>query len=287
MHHDSLDQSYNGFKDVLIEAGVKEEIIDYLIAGDLSNCYSVADKLVNANSDLICAISTPAMQAASAATTNIPLVGCAITDYELSRLIESRDNPNGHITGVSDLTPIDEQFDLIKQLLPDTKKVAIMFCGSEDNSIIQGQMAEEAAKSHGFEYKVYTVSESNEIQSITEKICNDQVDVIYIPTDNLLATYISSVEGITSQYQIPIIPGAKSMVEVGGYATYGLDYYNLGQLAGEQAIAIINGEKTTANTPIAYLDADDCQLIVNLKIAKKCGLSTNKADYPDNTKFVE
>lgn len=286
MHHSSLDESYEGFKDVLIKEGVSEDHIEYLVAGDLSNCTTVADKLVNSGNDLILALSTPAMQAAIAATSNLPIVGCAITDYELAKIVDNN-QPGRHVTGVSDLTPIKDQFKMMVDLLPDVKKVGILYCGSESNSIIQGTMAVEAADELGLEFKVYTVSESNEIQTVTEKVCNDGVDVIYIPTDNLLATYMASVEGIASVYQIPIIPGAEAMVKDGGYATYGLNYYNLGQLAGEQAVAILKGEKTAADTPIGYLDVEECQLIVNLTTAKKCGLSVNKADYPSGTEFVE
>ena len=133
--------------------------------------------------------------------------------------------------------------DLLTKLLPDAKNVAIMYCGSEDNSIIQGKIAEEAAKKLNLNYKIYTVSESSEIQSVTEKIASDKMDVIYIPTDNLLATYMSSVESVASQYKIPVIPGEEGMCATGGYATYGLDYYNLGKLAGQQALAILKETK--------------------------------------------
>ena len=220
MQHAALDASYEGFKDVLVEAGIKEDNIEYLVAGDVSNCSTVADKLVNGNNNLIYAIATPALQSVAAASSQIPIVGCAVTDYESTNLIQSNDNPGTNVTGASDLTPINEQFDLIKQLLPDAKNVAIMYCGSEDNSIIQGKIAEEAAKKLNLNYKVYTVSESSEIQSVTEKIASDKMDVIYIPTDNLLATYMSSVESVASQYKIPVIPGEEGMCATGGYATY-------------------------------------------------------------------
>ena len=287
LQHDALDASYEGFKDVLIEAGVKENHIEYLVAGDVSNCSTVADKLVNGNNNLIYAIATPALQAVAAATTTIPVVGCAITDYEQTKLVNSNNEPGGNITGASDLTPIKEQFDLLTQLLPDAKNVAIMYCGSEDNSIIQGKIAEEQAKAHQLNSKIYTVSDSNDIQSVTEQICNDKNDVIYIPTDNLLATYMSSVEAIASANKIPCIVGEEAVVANGGFATYGLSYYNLGKLAGQQALAILKGEATPANTPIAFLEAKDCELVINLKVATKLGLSGNKADYPENAKFIE
>ena len=287
MKHDALDASYQGFKDVLVAAGVKEENIRYEIAGEQANCTTVADALVNGGNHLIYAIATPALQAAAATTEMIPIVGCAVTDYEETKLVSSNEAPGGNITGASDLTPIKEQFDLITQLLPQAKKVAIMYCGSEDNSKLQAKIAIDAAKAKNLEYKEYKVSDSNDIQAVTQQIANDKKDVIDIPTDNLLATYMTSVESMTSPAGIPIIAGEEGMTKAGGYATYGLNYYNLGKVAGNQALAILKGEKTAANTPISYLDASNCQMIVNLKIAKKLGLSTNKADYSSDALFIE
>lgn len=286
MQHDALDASYKGFKEELVKAGVNPDNIDYQIAGDQSNCTTVADKLVNGGNDLIYAIATPALQATAAATTEIPIIGCAVTDYESTKLVKSNDKPGGNVTGASDLTPVKEQFDLMEKMLPNTKKVAIMYCGSEDNSIFQGNLAVEAAKDKGYEYKVYKVSDSNEIQAVTSQIVNDKNDVVYIPTDNLLATYISSVEAITSPAKIPCIVGEEGMVKSGGFATYGINYENLGHEAGKQALAILKGEKTAADTPIAQLKAEDCTLCINLKVAEKCGIAINKEDYPDAA-FIE
>lgn len=286
MQHDALDASYEGFKKELIEAGVKEENIEHQIAGDNSNCTTVADKLVNGGNDLIYAIATPALQAAAAATSQIPIVGCAITDYKSTDLVKSNDKPGGNVTGASDLTPVKDQFELMKKMLPNAKKVAIMYYGSEDNSIIQGNLAEEAAKENGLEYKVYKVSDSNEIQAVTSQIVSDKNDVVYIPTDNLLATYMSSVEAITSPAKIPCIVGEEGMVKSGGFATYGINYENLGREAGKQALAILKGEKTAADTPVVKLDVKNCTLAINLKVAKKCGITVNKEDYSDAS-FIE
>lgn len=287
MKHVALDKSYEGFKDVLVDAGVKEENIDYQIAGDQSNCTTVADKLVNSDNDLIYAIATPALQQAASATADLPIVGCAVTDYESTKLVKSNEKPGGNVTGASDLTPIEQQFDLLKELLPNAKKVGIMYCSSEDNSKIQGAIAEKAAKKLELEYVTRTISDSNDIQSVvTQLTSNDGVDVIYIPTDNVLATYMSSVEAVASDAKIPVICGEEGMVKEGGFATYGIDYYNLGKLAGKQALAILKGEKTAAETPIEYLASEDCQMVINLKVAKKCGIEINKEDYKDAT-FIE
>lgn len=286
MQHAALDASYEGFKAELIEAGIDEDNIDYQVAGDQANCATVADKLVNDGNDLIYAIATPALQNAAAATSDIPIVGCAVTDYESTKLVKSNKKPEGNVTGASDLTPVKEQFDLMEKLLPDAKKVAIMYCGSEDNSIIQGNLAKKAAKDKGLEYKVYKVSDSNDIQAVTSQIVNEKNDVVYIPTDNLLATYISSVEAITSPAKIPCIVGEEGMVESGGFATWGINYENLGREAGKQAVAILKGEKTAGDTPIATLAAEDCTMVINLKVANACGITINKEDYPEAT-FIE
>ena len=286
MQHDALDASYEGFKDELVEAGVKEENIDYIVAGDQANCSTVADKLVNGGNDLIYALATPALQSVAAATTDIPIVGCAITDYTATKLVKSNDEPGGNVTGASDLTPVKDQFDLMHKLLPDAKKVAIMYCGSEDNSIIQGDLAKDAAKKLGLDATVYKVADSNEIQAVTSQIVSDKNDVVYIPTDNLLATYMSSVEAITSEAKIPCIVGEEGMTNAGGLATYGISYEALGRKAGKQALDILNGKKTAANTPIVQLDVKDCSLVINMKIANKCGITINKEDYPDAV-FIE
>ena len=150
-----------------------------------------------------------------------------------------------------------------------------------DNIVVKG------AKEHNLNAKVYKVSDSNDIQAVAAQIVSDQVDVVYIPTDNLLATYMSSVEAITTPAKIPVIVGEEGMVSNGGFATYGLNYYNLGKLAGEQALKILKGEATAADTPVAYLAAQDCVLTINLKIAKALNLSTNKEDYPEGAVFIE
>ena len=286
MQHVALDQSYEGFKDVLIENGVKEENINYQVAGDQANCSTVADTLVNGGNDLIYAIATPALQAAASKTTSLPIVGSAVTDYESTGLVASNDAPGGNVTGASDLTPVEQQLTLLTQLLPDADDVAILYCGSEDNSIFQGNIAMDVCKELGLNGKVYTVADSNDIQAVVSKVCNDGNDAIYIPTDNLLATYMSSVEAVSSQFKVPCIVGEVGMCENGGFATYGLDYYNLGRLAGEQAIAILKGEKTAADTPIAYLDAADCELAINLKVAEACGITIDKDAWPE-AKFIE
>ena len=281
MQHVALDQAYEGFKDVLVEAGVSEDNINYQVPGDQATCSTTADTIVNGGCDLIYCIATPALQAAAAATEDIPIVGCAVTDYESTGLVASNAAPGGNVTGASDLTPVAAQIDLLQELLPDATKVAIMYCGSEDNSIIQGNLAVEACEAANLEYKVYTVTDTSDIQSVTEQVCADGNDVVYIPTDNLLATYMSSVEAVLSEHNIPSIVGEEGMCSEGGLATYGINYYDLGKVAGQQALAILKGEATAATTAIEYLPAEGCALKINKTVADKIGYEIDMDKYGD------
>lgn len=272
--HVALDASNQGFVAALDDSGIKYEIDQQNAQNDQSACQTIAAKLVADGDDLILAIATPAAQAAAAETTEIPIVVTAVTDPAESGLVESNDAPGGNVTGTSDLTPVKEQIELLKKLIPDAKKVGILYCTAESNSVIQAEMAETACKDNGLESEIYTVSSSNEIQQVVESMVGN-VDVIYTPTDNTIAAGMATVSMVATDNKLPIICGESGMVENGGLATYGINYYELGYLAGEQAVKILKGEATPAETPIGYLAAEQCELSVNDEIASTLGIDVS------------
>ena len=269
--HPALDQSYEGFMQALKDAGVDAQIEMKNAQGDPSNCETIVTKFVNDQVDLILAIATNAAQAAANATETIPVVLTAVTDPEFSGLVDSNEHPGHNVTGTSDLTPVEAQIDLLREILPDAQNVAILFNGAEDNSIFQADMAEKAINAKGMKTEKVSVSELNQIQSIVESLVG-KVDAIYIPTDNLLAEGMATVSMITNENKIPVIVGEEGMVTNGGLATYGLSYFNLGYKAGEMAVEILNGANP-AEMAIGYLPAEDCELIINMETVKELGLT--------------
>lgn len=275
--HPALDKAYEGFKDTLVKAGVNEDNIEFQNAsGDPSNCQTIADMYVNNNKDLIYAIATDALQAAANKTTTIPIVGAAVTNFTKdggAGVVESNEKPGTNVTGASDMNPVAEQMDLLKKLVPDAKKVAIFYCGDEANSIYQGQIAQEAATNIGLEPTIVTVSnDSSAIQQVTESLIG-KYDAVYIPTDNLLASNMTTVAQITNANQLPVIVGEESMCTNGGLATLSLDYYTVGENAGNQALAILKGETTPQETPISFIDGKDCTYMINQKVADQLNIS--------------
>lgn len=275
--HKALDAANAGFVQALDAAGLKYTIDQQNAQNDQSACQTIASKLVNDGNDLILAIATPACQAVAGATADIPIVGTAITDYAASGLVADNDAPGGNVTGTSDLTPVEEQFDLLRKLLPNAKRVAVLYCTAESNSSVQAGMAHDAASARNLDAEDYTVSSSNEIQQVVESMIG-KVDVIYAPTDNTIAAGMQTVAMVATENKLPIICGESGMVGNGGLATYGIDYGKLGCKAGEMAVRILNGEAKPAEMPIEHLDVSECTLTTNEEAAKTLGIDLSVLD---------
>ena len=271
VQHEALDEAYKGFIDYLKDKGINFTVDYQNASGEQSACATIADKFMNDDLDLIYAIATPAAQSVLAVDETVPIVASAVTDPAGSNLCDSNERPGGILTAASDLTPVDAQFDLMTELLPDVKDVGILYCSAEANSKIQSDMAEVAAKVRGLNPHVYTVVSSADIQTVVESMIG-KVDCIYVPTDNTVSASFDTVAAIANDNKIPTIVGEEAMVKKGGYATYGINYYQLGRIAGEMAESIlVNGEKPS-DMPVRYLDADKCERAINKETAKILGL---------------
>lgn len=271
VQHPALDKANEGFFAALDEAGINYEKDYQNASGDQSTCQTMAEKLVNEGNDLIFAIATPAAQAVAGVTSDIPILLSAVTDPAVSGLVESNEKPNCNVSGTSDMTPVKEQIGMIKKFLPEAKSVGFIYCNAESNSQIQVDLAKEACDAEGLEYKEYTVSNSNELQTVVESMVGN-VDVIYAPTDNMIAAGMSTVSMVANENKIPTVVGEGGMVDQGGLVTYGIDYYQLGYMAGEQAIDILVNGADIAEMPIGYLDASKCELKINEDTEKALGL---------------
>lgn len=272
--HPALDKANEGFIAALDDAGISYTVDQQNASGDQPTCQTIAEKLVNDGNDLIYAIATPAAQAVAGMTKDIPVVISAVTDPAKSGLVADNAAPGGNVTGASDLTPVADQISLLKQLIPDAKTVGVLYCSAESNSAIQAQMAKEACEANGLEAVDFTVSSTNEIQTVVESMVG-KVDAIYAPTDNTIANGMATVAMIANDNGLPVICGESGMVESGGLATYGIDYYQLGYMAGEMAVDILVNGTNPGDIPVGYLSADKCEFAVNEETAAKLGIDVS------------
>lgn len=274
VEHVALDASYQGFVDGLKEAGYengKNITIDFQNAqGEQANCQTIAQKLINDQDDLILAIATPAAQAVANLTTTIPILVTAVTDPATAKLVKTNEAPGTNVSGTSDLTPVAAQMDLLKQLVPNVKTVAFLYCSSEQNSKFQIDMAKKACDKLGIKYIDATVSNSNEIQQVVQSLVG-KVEAVYSPTDNMIAAGVPTVVGVLNPAKIPFICGEEGMVKAGGLATYGINYYELGKQTAKMAVEILRDGKKPADMPIQYLET--CDFAVNTDTASAIGMT--------------
>ena len=273
----ALQNCYEGFVAGLEEAGYVDGeniAINYLsAAADTANCPTIADTLINDGSDLIFAIATPSVSALKEKTTDIPVLFSAVTDAVSSELVASNEEPGGNISGTSDMNPVAEQIDLVKELLPDAKKVAVFYCSSESNSAAQYELAKAQIEKLGMECVQKTISTIDEAKSAIESL-KGQVDCIYIPTDNTVSDSMTLVADAANSVGLPIVAGEPGMVENGATLTFGIDYVELGKQTAAMAVKLLeSGDAlaTIAKMPVEF-QTKECLTAINMKSVEALGL---------------
>lgn len=277
VQHDALDLANKGFFEALDDLGISYDADQQNASGEQSNCQTIAAGFVNDGVDMIFAIGTQAVQSSAAATEDIPIVLTAVTDPASSGLVESNEAPGKNVTGTSDMNPVSDQIALVKQVAPDAETVGILYNSAESNSEIQAEMAEEACKAEGLKAERLTISSTNEIQTVVTSAVG-KVDVIYAPTDNMVASAMATVAMVANENGLPTIVGEPGMVKNGGLITYGIDYEKLGYQAGEMAAKILTGEAEPADMPIEYQDLSECAFQVNVDTAEELGIDVSGLD---------
>ncbi|HEM4802162.1 TPA: ABC transporter substrate-binding protein [Streptococcus suis] len=275
MGHESLTAAREGFVAELEANGYKEGeklVLDYQNAqGDQANLQTISEQLIDGN-DIVLAIATPSTQSLATVSTETPIVFTAVTDPLSADLVESIEKPGGLLTGTSDQAPIDKQVELLGQAVPDAKTVGILYTTSERNSEVQVEQAKELLEKAGYKVVVKGITSSNEVQDATTSLMKD-VDALFIPTDNTVASTMTMIGELSVEHKVPVIGGSTDMVDEGGLLTYGTNYEALGRQTAKMAIKIIEGANVS-ETAVEY--PETVSLHVNEEMAQKLGIDTSK-----------
>lgn len=265
VEHPALDAARAGIERALKEKAPDKNIkIEYQSAqGDFGTAQLIAKSFVAAKKDLIVAISTPSAQAALNATKNIPIVFTAVTDNISAGL--TGDN----ITGTLDASPLKEQIKLTKDLFPKAKKIGFLYNPSEQNSLVILKEFKEIAEKNGMIVVEKGVNTVNDINLALNSLL-DQIDVLYLPTDNLVSSATTLVNKKATQKNVPTIASEEELVKKGALTTQSIDYEKLGFQTGERIIDILNG-KNPKDIEVEGLKEN--KLVVNEKTAEKLGVS--------------
>ena len=276
--HDALGAAKDGFIAGLKEAGFEDgKNIKLTVKNpeaDTATMNQMAEELVR-SCDIVLAIATPAATAlqTAAETTGrkIPILFTAVTDAVEAQLVETNEKPGGRITGTSDINPVTDQIDLLKELLPTATKFGILYNISEVNSQVQARLAKEEGTKQGLTAVEKTATDAASLPSVVQQLINEGVSAIYLPTDNLVAANMPAIVEKCENAKIPTICGEGGMVTNGGTITYGINYFNLGKQTAAMAVKIINGTKPSA-LPVETQPADKLEISANLESLRKMGI---------------
>ncbi len=254
--HVALDAATQGFVDRLTEILGEDnvEIQVKVAAGDTSTCTPIVNDFVTQEVDLIMANATAALQSAAAATADIPVLGTSITEYGVAMGIENFSGTvGGNISGTSDLAPLDKQADMILEWVPEARSVGLLYCSAEPNSQYQVDTVQALLEEKGLTVTQYPFADSNDMAAVTQTAC-DNSDVIYVPTDNTVASSTGIIDGICQSAGVPVIAGEEGICAGCGIATLSISYYDLGVKTAEMAAQILYGEADISTMAIGYAD---------------------------------
>ncbi len=256
VQHDALDAATQGFIDALNEALPGQvEIVTKNASGDSANCSTIVNGFVSDNVDLIMANATPALTAAAAATKDIPILGTSITAYGVALDIDDFNGTvGGNISGTSDLADLEAQADMITEWFPEAKKVGLLFCSAEPNSLYQVEEVAKYLSAKGIESQQFAFTDTNDVASVTQSAA-DYADVIYAPTDNTAASNTEAIANVLVPAGVPVIAGEEGICKGCGVATLSISYYDLGATTGKMAAKILTGEADISEMPIEFTDA--------------------------------
>lgn len=287
VEHPALDAVRDGIRDELEANGYK--VGDNLnfsyesAQGNPTIAAQIARKLVGEKPDVIVAIATPSAQALAAATKDIPLVFSAVTDPIGAKLVSKFDNPGGNITGLSDMSPIAQHLDLIKEITPDAKRIGVAYNPGEANAVSLVDLLKAVAPGKGMEIITASAPKSSDVLAAARSLVG-KVDVIYVPTDNTIVTALESVIKVGMENKIPVYSADTDSVKRGAIAALGFNYYDIGRQTGKIVVRILKGEKPG---DISVRVAAGTDLFVNPKAAKSMGVTIPAAVVKKATQVIE
>ena len=253
VQHPALDAATQGFMEAL-EAALPGQVTfdNQNASGDIPMCSTIVNQFVSADVDLIMANATPALQAASAATIDIPILGTSVTEYGVAMGIQDFSGTvGGNVSGTSDLAPLDQQAAMIQEWFPDAKNIGLVYCSAEANSQYQVDVVKAELEKLGYTATLYSFSDSNDLSGVVTSAVSAS-DVIYLPTDNTVASNAALIDNICRPAGVPIIAGEEGICATAGVATLSISYYDLGVATGEMAAKILTGEADISTMPVGY-----------------------------------
>jgi len=287
VEHPALDAVRDGVKKALTDAGYTETKglrWQYQSAqGNTATAAQIARQFVGAKPDVIVAIATPSAQAVVAATKTIPVVYSAVTDAVAAQLVPTMAASNTNVTGVSDALPLVEQVELIQRIVPNARRVGMVYSPGEANSVVVVEQLRALLPKHGLELVEAAAARTVDVGAAARSLVG-KVDVIYTNTDNNVVSAYEALVKVGTDAKLPLIASDTDSVKRGAIAALGVNYFDMGVQTGEQVVRILRGEKPGA---MPSETSARLELHVNPKAAKAQGVTLSDALIQSAARVVE
>lgn len=283
VEHPALDALRQGVKDELQAQAFEVKFHDHIAQGNISTANLIARKILDEQPDVVVGIATPTAQACAQAIKDTPIVFAAVTDPVGAGLVPSLENPKGHITGTTDMSPVDRQLALILELQPGLKRLGVIYNSGEANSLAIVKVLRETAATKGLQVEEATVTNSAGVFQAAKSLVG-RADAIYIPTDNTVVSAFEAVTKVGYDNRLPVFAADVDSVGRGAIAALAVDYYRMGRQTGEMVARILRGEKPE-DMPVETLR--EFQIHLNPGSAKKMGLEISEPMLKKADKIVE
>ncbi len=287
VEHPALDSVRDGVKKALEDAGYTEakglKWQFQTAQGNTAIAAQIARKFVGDKPDAIVAIATPSAQAVVAATKTIPVVYSAVTDPVAAQLVPSLEPSGTNVTGVSDALALEKQVELIRSVVPDAKRVGMVYNPGEANSVVVVERLRELLPRSGMTLVEATAARTVDVGAAARSLVG-KVDVIYTNTDNNVVSAYEALVKVGNDADVPLVASDTDSVKRGAIAALGIDYYDIGLQTGKQVVRILKGEAPGA---IASQTSDNLQLFVNPGAAKQQGVTLSEDFIKSASQVVE
>lgn len=287
VQHPALDAARDGIKDELAAEGYKDgDNINFVYEsaqGKPEIAAQIAKKFVGDGATVIVPISTPSAQAVVAATSDIPVVFTAVTDPVAAKLVSDRDHPGGNVTGISDMSPLEDQLKLFQEIQPGIKKLGVIYNPGETNSVVLVSRLKELVGPAGIELVESPANKSADVQQAAAALVG-KVDAIYIPTDNTVVSALPAAISVADDNKLPLYAGDTDSVVGGAIASIAFDYHDVGVATGKIVARVLKGEKP-GDIPVSFVPGTN--LFVNKGAAAKMGVTIPDAVLSRAAKVIE
>jgi putative ABC transport system substrate-binding protein len=270
--HPALDAIEKGIQEVVSAAYPDARFDAQNANGEMSTASSIAQKFKAQDVTLAVGIATPTAQALVNALKDRPVIYSAVTDPVGAGLVASTDKGEKNVTGISDMTPVKAQIELLNRIKP-IKVLGHVYTSSEANAVSLANIARDVCRDMGITFVETTVSNSAEVKQAVQTIAG-RVDGIYISNDNTVVSALAAVSSVAQKHKIPVMSADPSSAQsTPVLAAWGHDYYKMGRATGRLVIRVLKGEKPETIPTIFMTDASDVDLLLNMDVAKSLGLT--------------